>query len=72
MNAKRLGDIQEVGNTNKHWAANSKYNFIRVQRPDGVEVPLLFTDSEICRAAERAAKNPEDLPKTSVLRNLFD
>lgn len=70
--AKRLGDLQSVANENKHWAANSRYNFIRVQREGGVEIPLLFTDHEIIKAAERAAKNPEDLPKVSVIRNLFD
>lgn len=70
--AKRLGDLQNVENTGKHWAANSKYNYIRAQQDDGREVSLLFTDNEIKRAAERAAKNPEDLPVVSKLRNLFD
>jgi hypothetical protein len=70
--AKRLGDLQLVDNTNQHWAANAKYNYIRVQKEDGKEVSLLFTDKEILRAAERAAKNPEDLPVVSKFRNLFD
>ncbi len=72
MFAKRIGDVQEVVNTNKHFAANAKYNFIRVQLENGKEVELLFTDKEIQRAIDRAAKNTEDLPKTSKFRNLFD
>jgi hypothetical protein len=70
--AKRIGDLQQVGNTKKHWAANDKYNFIRVQTEQGKEITLLFTDAEIQRAQTRASKNPEDLPKVSKFRDLFD
>lgn len=72
MNAKRLGDIQEVVNSKPHWAAATKYNHIRVQFPDGAEKHLLFTDREIKIALNRAAKNPEDLPEVSWLRDLID
>jgi hypothetical protein len=72
MEAKRLGDLQKVENKKKHRAANSKYNFIRVELENGAEIPLLFTDNEIKKAQERAAKNPEDLPKISKLKDLFD
>lgn len=72
MKAKRLGDLQKVENTQKHFAANSQYNYIRVQLENNKEVSLLFTDKEIERAIARAEKNPEDLPKVSMLRNLFD
>ena len=72
MKSKRLGDLQQVANSNKHWAANSKYNFIRVQLEDGKEVPMLFTDKEITRARIRAQKNPEDLPITSKIRDILD
>ena len=72
MNAKRIGDVQTVKNTKKHWAAAEKYNFIRVQLANGQEVELLLTDKEVTRAQDRAKKNPEDLPKISKLRNLFD
>jgi hypothetical protein len=72
MKAKRLGDLQTVKNLKPHHAANDKYNFIRVQLESGKEVSLLFTDHEIRKATERAKKNPEDLPKTSKLRDLFD
>lgn len=68
----RIADIQPVENKKKHFAANAKYNFVRVQFQDGKEVSLLFTDKEIENAKKRAEKNPEDLPKTSFLRNLFD
>lgn len=70
--AKRLGDLQEVENTNPHPAANLKYNHIRVEFPCGEEKSLLFTDAEILRALARAEKNPEDLPKVSCLRDIFD
>ncbi len=70
--AKRLGDLQEVTNKNPHPAAATKYNFIRVQTEGGGEVELLFTDGEIKRAALRAIKNPEDLPKVSRVRDFLD
>ena len=70
--AKRIADLQQVENKNKHHAANSKYNFIRVQFPNGAEKGMLFTDREIERALERADKNPEDLPETTWFRDLFD
>ncbi len=72
MNTKRIGDVQSVANTKKHWAAAEKYNFIRIQLPDGKEVELLLTDKEVERGIDRARKNPEDLPKVSKLRDLFD
>lgn len=70
--AKRIGDLQEVENKEKHPAAAAKYNFIRVQTESGAEVQLLFTDGEIKRAALRAIKNPEDTPRVSKIRDLFD
>lgn len=72
IKSKRIGDIQKVQNSKQHWVANSEYNFIRVQLSNGKEVALLLTDKELARAIERATKNPEDLPKTSVFRNMFD
>ena len=68
----RLGDIMTVENKLKHFAANSTYNHIRAQFPNGEEKSLLFTDAEIKKALERAKKNPEDLPLVSWLRNLLD
>ena len=68
----RLGDMSEVENKLKHFAANSTYNHIRAQFPNGEEKSLLFTDNEIKKALERANKNPEDLPKVSWIRNILD
>ena len=68
----RIGDLKNVENTKKHFAANSKYNYIRVELEDGKEIPLLFTDAEIKRAVDRAKKNPEDLPKVNKIRDMFD
>lgn len=72
VKAKRLGDLQKVSNQKPKFGANLEYNYIRVQFADGSEVNLLFTDNEIKRAQERAAKNPEDLPKVSLFRDIWD
>lgn len=70
--SKRIGDVKQVENKNPKPGAKAEYSHIRVQMPDGVEIPLLFTDHEMKRAAERARKNPEDVPKVSRIRNFFD
>ena len=72
MKAKRLGDLQEVLNSNPHWKAAKKYNHIRIQFPSGMEKHLLFTDKEIQNALNRADKNKEDLPDVNWLRDTFD
>lgn len=69
---KRIGDLQTVTNKDAHWAANLKYNFIRVQDEKARELYLLFTDAEIVRAKERADKNLEDIPYANWIRDLFD
>ena len=71
-NGKRLGDMVLVSNMKKKPAAAAKYNHIRVQFPNGKEKSLLFTDSQIKVALNRADKNPEDLPKVSWLTDMFD
>lgn len=68
----RIGDITEVENKIKHFAANSTYNHIRVQFPDGVERSLLFTKKELEKAYERALKNPEDVLPVSWIRDILD
>jgi hypothetical protein len=68
----RIADLLRVKNKLPHWAANDEYNAIRVQFPDGVEKTLLFTDSEIAKATDRASKNGEDVPKVSKLKDLLD
>ena len=70
--AKRIGDLQEVTNKNPHPRAARKYNHIRAQTESGTEVPLLFTDGEVKRAALRAIKNPEDILNASKIRDFFD
>jgi hypothetical protein len=72
MKSKRIGDLQTVKNSKKHWAAKDKYNYIRVQLENGKELKLLFTDAEITRAQTRASNNPEDLPVISKIRDIFD
>ena len=72
IKAKRLGDVSVVLNKNKHHAAASKYNHIRVQFPDGKEKHLLFTDSQLTRAFDRAKKNPEDLPSKTWIHDVVD
>lgn len=72
VKAKRLGDIEEVLNKNKHHKAASRYNHIRVQFPDGEEKSLLLTDSQVKRAVERAEKNEEDLPSKTWIHDIVD
>jgi hypothetical protein len=72
IKAKRIADVQKVLNKLPHPAAAAKYNHIRVQLEDGKEVHLLFTDSEMQKAIDRAKKNPEDCPDVSLLRDIFD
>lgn len=68
----RLGDLNEVANSNPHWAALTKYNHIRIQFPDGSERSLLFTDRELQKGLDRAMKNSEDLPNVCWVTDLFD
>jgi len=70
--SNRIGDVKTVENTKKHFAANKQYNYIRVELENGKELQLLFTDNEMKRAIIRAEKNPEDLPKVNVIRDLLD
>ena len=72
IKAKRIADMQSVVNQLAHPAAAAKYNHVRVQLEDGKEVHMLFTDSEVKKALERAKKNPEDCPSVSVFRDIFD
>lgn len=69
---KRIGDCVLVDNMKKKPAAAAKYNHLRVQFPDGVERKLLFTDSQIRVALDRAYKNSEDLLDVSWVRDMFD
>jgi len=72
IKAKRIADMESVVNKLARPASAAKYNHVRVQLEDGKEVHMLFTDSEVKKALERAKKNPEDCPKTSLFRDIFD
>lgn len=69
---KRIGDVLIIENSNKITNAANEYYYIRVQMPDGKEIPLMFTDTEFKIAVERAEKNTEDVPKVSWLSDLLD
>ena len=71
IKGKRLGDVTKVKNTERKFGAAFKYNHIRVQFPSGDEKHLLFTDWQINLGLKRAAKNPEDLPKVSWIRDII-
>lgn len=81
------GDIQEVQNQDQKPHAASAYFHLRGQLtpavierfqslgvaiPNNGEVNLLFTEHDLLRALERAAKNPEDLPKVPWLVNILE
>ncbi len=70
--SKRIGDVLIIENTKKVTNADTEYYYIRVQMPDGSELPLMFTDNEFNNAIERAKKNTEDIPKVSWLRDILD
>lgn len=69
--AKR-GKIIQVENKNKKFGANSEYYALWVENSQGAEYCLLFTEHELNRAKERAAKNPEDIPAKGFFTDLFD
>lgn len=69
---QRIGDINTVTNKKPKPGAKAQYSHVRVQLEDGTELSLLFTDSDMRRGAERAKKNPEDVPKVGRIRNFFD
>ncbi len=68
---KSIGEIEVVKNKDKHHKANLKYNHIGVLTPEGTYKSLLFTDSQIKRGLSRAQRNPEDIPESSWLSNIF-
>ena len=52
----KRGKIIEVENKNKKFGANSEYYALWVENSKGSEYCLLFTEYELNRAKERAAK----------------
>lgn len=65
----KLGRIIKIENDNPKFGALKKYNFLRVKDSWGVEMNLMFTDTQLLDAEKRAAKNPEDVVKRVSLRN---
>lgn len=69
----KAGRLIEVQNTDKQSSSNYNYQAVWVEDADGGnERCLLFTDSQIQVAQDRANKNKEDLTKKGFLRDLFD
>ena len=62
MRAK-TGTIKRVANKQRKPAANPEYYAVWVQFGRDCAVPLLLTVDQFRRAAERAVKNPEDVPR---------
>ena len=65
----KLGRIIKIQNDNPKFGALKKYNFLRVKDSWGVEMNLMFTDTQLLDAEKRAAKNPEDVVKKVSFRN---
>lgn len=69
----REGHVVEVYNKNRPKFSNAKrkYYAIWVQQ-DGKELPIMLSDIELANAKKRAVKNPEDVPKKSLINNITD
>lgn len=65
----KLGRIIKIENDNPKFGALKKYNFLWVKDSWGVEMNLMFTDTQLLDAEKRAAKNPEDVVKKVSFRN---
>ena len=59
----KLGRIIKIENANPKFGALKSYSFLRVKDNWGVEMNLMFTDTQLLDAEKRAAKNPEDVVK---------
>ena len=68
MNPK-LGRIIKIENDNPKFGALKSYNYLRVKDNWGVEMNLMFTDTQLLDAEKRAAKNPEDVVKRVSFRS---
>lgn len=73
MGRVKNGRIVNVDNTDRKFGSALNYKAVWVEDANGKnERCLLFTDSEIQKAEERASRNIEDLTKKSFLTNLTD
>jgi len=67
------GRLIFVENTKRLFGSAESYIAIQIEDADGGnERCVLFTNSEIAKAEERAKKNPEDLTKKGFITNLLD
>lgn len=67
------GRMIPVKNTARMFGSSDSYIAIQVEDENGRnEQCLLFTESEIKHAGERAAKNPEDLTRKGFITDLLD
>tara|TARA_R100001443_G_scaffold4429_4_gene12962 strand:- start:2290 stop:2508 length:219 start_codon:yes stop_codon:yes gene_type:complete len=65
----KLGRIIKIENDNPKFGALKSYSFLRVKDSWGVEMNLMFTDTQLLDAEKRAAKNPEDVVKKVSFRS---
>ena len=65
----KLGRIIKIENDNPKFGALKSYNFLRVKDSWGVEMSLMFTDTQLLDAEKRAANNPEDVVKKVSFRS---
>lgn len=72
MESKRMGDVLIIENSQKITNADNEYYYLRVQMPNGEEIPVMFTDTEFYVGVNRALKNTEDVPKVSWIKDLLD
>ncbi len=63
---------EKVDNKERLFGSTLEYYPVMIKKSRGSEdsTPLLFTENELEVAADRAARNPEDLPDTS--KNFFE
>tara|TARA_Y100000310_G_scaffold345017_1_gene461198 strand:- start:2705 stop:2923 length:219 start_codon:yes stop_codon:yes gene_type:complete len=68
----KQGKVITVTNKDRKFGANDQYYAIWVEDGNKKEECLLFTKYQLTAARQRAAKNPEDIPKKGFWANLFD
>lgn len=67
----RLGKLSKVVNQGKKHSEKSEYICVWV-KDEAHAFPLLFTESELNSATERAYKNQEDITERSCISKLID
>ena len=60
-----------VNNTEHKFGEQSSYFPVNVIMENGETIPALFTKDQIDTAVERAARNPEDIPKDESFWNFL-